>query len=130
MAGRKRILLIDDEEDFCFFIKQNLMISGGFLVTYATNSDKGISLAKRYSPDLILLDIRMPKRDGFAVLKTLKENPKTLSIPIIMLTAVKDDGARLEASRLYGEDYLTKPVTIEELKAKINTALERKGVRR
>ena len=125
MTHRKRILLIDDEKDFCFFVRQNLLRSGEFSVIYTTNPNKGIKIAKKESPDLILLDILMPKKDGFEVLKILKENTKTLSIPVIMLTAVGDDNAKLRASYLYDEDYITKPVSFETLKTRIEAVFKR-----
>ena len=69
----KKILIIDDEKDFCFLVSSNLVATGKFAVAYATDSNEGIRLARKDPPDLILLDIRMPRRDGFEVLKILKK---------------------------------------------------------
>jgi len=124
LSAKKKVLLIDDERYFCFFIAKNLEHSGEYTVIYATNPDKGIRMAKKESPDVILLDISMPGKDGFKVLEILKGDEKTLSIPVIMLTALDDEEARLKASSLYNEDYVTKPVSYETLKAKIDKALE------
>jgi DNA-binding response OmpR family regulator len=126
MASTKnRILLIDDEESFCFFVKKNLEQSGDFSVIYTTNPEKGIKIAQKIYPDLILLDILMPQKDGFKILGILKKNPKTLSIPVIMLTALGDEETRLKATALYNENYITKPVAYVTLRLEIEKTLIR-----
>ena len=84
---RKKILIIDDEKDFCYFLKANLQLISNYQVLISTKAKKGIKAARKEKPDLILLDILMPRIDGFEVLKRLKESEKTLHIPVIMLTA-------------------------------------------
>lgn len=74
---------------------------------------------------MILLDIAMPEIDGLEVLKLLKKNGKTVSIPVIMLTATSDDGAKEEAARQYNEEYIIKPVETQFLKSKIEEVLSR-----
>ncbi|MFH2137515.1 MAG: response regulator [Candidatus Omnitrophota bacterium] len=123
----KNILLIDDEEDFCFFVKRNLERSGGFAVQYTTDPEQGIKLAKDHAPDVILLDITMPKKDGLQVLAALKKDKKTMEIPIIMLTAVEDESAKLSAARYYSEEYIIKPITFEMLQERIDDVLKRYG---
>lgn len=123
------ILLIDDEKDFGYFVKANLQLGGRYDVAVATNGKKGISLARKHKPDLILLDIMMPKTDGFEVLKRLKEDEKTMPIPVIMLTAKDDDEYRIKATGLYCDDYIVKPVGLEPLQSKIETILRRKAGR-
>jgi len=125
MSEKKKILLIDDEEDFCFFVKKNLEATGEFSVLYATDPRKGIKIARKKTFDLILLDIKMPKRDGFQVLEILKKNYKTLSMPVVMLTAVEGDDAKIKSSGLYGDDYIVKPISYEKLREKIDTVLAR-----
>ena len=124
MTERKKILLIDDEKDFCFFVKNILEQTGDFYVSCATNPNKGIRIARQETPDLILLDVLMPKRDGFKTLEILKENHKTIGIPVIMLTAVGGDEAKIKASGFYCDGYITKPVTFETLKTKIDAVFE------
>ena len=126
MANKKKILLIDDEENFSFLVKQNLEDSGEFSVHTANDPDKGIKLAQKIIPDAILLDITMPKKNGLQVLEIMKQNTKTMAIPIIMLTAHDESDMKLKASYLYGDDYLVKPVTYDVLKAKIDEVIERK----
>ena len=124
-SEKKKILIIDDEEDFCFFVRANLELLGNFKVLIANDGKKGIWVANFHKPDLILLDIMMPGIDGFEVLKRLKEGTKTLSIPVIMLTARSDEESRIKASGLYNEDYIVKPFEIGVLKSKVENTLAR-----
>lgn len=125
MIEKKKILLIDDEKNFCFFVKKNLEATGEFVVLCANDPLEGIRFAKREHLDLILLDIRMPRKDGFEVLEAIKENSKTLSIPVVMLTAVEGDDAKIKCSGFYSEDYIVKPISYEKLREKIDTVLAR-----
>jgi DNA-binding response OmpR family regulator len=122
----KKILVIDDEKDFGFFIEQNLELTGLYNVIVATDPRDGIKAAVRQRPDLILLDVIMPEMSGFEVLRELKEHRATTSIPVIMLTAVDTDEAKEQALSFYNEDYIVKPVSISELKEKIGAVLLRK----
>ena len=122
----KKILLIDDEKDFIYFIKKDLELSGAYIVLAATNGKDGLYMAARQKPDLIMLDVVMPSMGGFEVLKALKENKSTTMIPVIMLTAIDTDEAREKALGLYNEDYIVKPVSISDLKAKIDGIFARR----
>lgn len=125
--AKKLILAIDDEKDVCSVLKDGLERSGELKVITANNGKHGLHMAKRAKPDLILLDIEMPKMDGFEVLERLKTDAKTYHIPIIMLTGKRDDAFKIAASRLYSEEYITKPVSIIALKNSIDTILARIG---
>jgi len=120
---RKKILLIDDEEDFAFFVKANLGLVSNYEIIVATKGKKGLKAALKEKPALILLDIMMPGMDGFEVLKRLKKNEKTINIPVIMLTAKNEDESRIKAAGLYCEDYIVKPIEIRLLNAKIHKIL-------
>jgi CheY-like chemotaxis protein/VanZ family protein len=127
MSGKKRILIIDDEKSICDMVKKGLELMGDFEVSIETRGKGGIRAAKWLRPDLILLDICMPGMDGLEVLKRLKENNKdTITIPVIMLTAVSDGSTKEECARLYDEMYIEKPVEIIVLKAKIDEVLIRR----
>ncbi|MFA7677448.1 MAG: response regulator [Candidatus Omnitrophota bacterium] len=123
----RKVLIIDDEEDLTFFVKANLELSGSYEVIIANRGKEGIKSASRHKPNIILLDIMMPQMDGFQVLEKLKKNPKTMAIPVIMLSAKTDDDSKLKAAGLYNEGYLVKPVQIDTLKAKIDQVLERRN---
>lgn len=127
--GKKRILIIDDEADFCKLVKMNLELTGDFEVEMATNGKQGLAYARKLKPDLILLDIMMPQTDGFKVLEELKADMDTVEIPVVMLTARGDEEFQIKASGLYNEAYITKPIETTELKAKILEVLARKGIK-
>ena len=127
---KKRILLIDDKEDFCLFVRRNLERTGKFVVTTTTNPVEGINIAKekRSKPHLILLDILMPLLSGVEVAEMLRSDPKTKNIPIIFLTAVvsKEEMGNEAIKKWGGENFVAKPVTTEQLITAINRALREK----
>lgn len=123
----KTILIVDDEEDFCFFVKQNLQQLGPYQVLIATDGASGLKMAGQLHPDVILLDILMPRMGGLEVLKKLKANADTMEIPVLMLTARNDAESKQQAAQGYDEDYLVKPVQADFLKMKIERALSRIG---
>jgi len=126
---RRKIFVIDDEEDFAYFVKANLELVSNYEVIIFTKGKKGIKAAAKERPALILLDIMMPGMDGFEVLKRLKKNEKTMKIPVIMLTAKNEDESKIEAAGLYCEDYIVKPVEIRALSSKIHKILSITAIR-
>lgn len=123
---KKKILLIDDEVDFTKIAKMNLqLLDHTYEIELAQNGKEGLKKAQKFQPHVILLDVLMPHMDGFEVLKRLKEDEKTSSIPVIMLTAKTDDESKSRASQLYNEEYLTKPIEAPELHSKIEKVLNR-----
>ena len=98
MADKKKILIVDDEKDFCYFIKENLALTEKYKVMVAKAGSIGMLLSRFrwHKPDLIFLDINMPGLDGFEVLKKLKKNYMTSKIPVVMLTASDDPQAKKE----------------------------------
>ena len=125
MADKKRILLIDDEEDFCSFVKANLENTGAFDVITTTRAKEGIKLARVEKPDLILLDIVMPEISGDEVAISLLDHPETNKIPIIFLTAIitKTETGSGIVKEIGGQNFIAKPVTTNELVAAINSVL-------
>lgn len=117
----KSILIIDDEEDFCFFLKQNLEATGSFEVYTSPNGEQGLELAKKITPDLILLDIMLPGMDGADVAAALKEDQATKDIPVVFLTAIVKE-AEIKSSQgvIAGWHYIAKPVEITKLLTLIN----------
>lgn len=117
----KKILLIDDDHTLVSLLSEYL--SGeGFEVIACYDGESGIEEAYKQNIDLILLDVMMPKMDGFSVLKALGEHYKT---PILMLTAKGDDNDRILGLELGADDYLPKPFKHRELLARINAILRR-----
>jgi DNA-binding response OmpR family regulator len=122
----KHILLIDDDRDVCKIKKAQLELGGSFKVTIANDPGKGLKLAKTKAPDLILLDVMMPGKDGFEVLAELKSDIRTTSIPVIMHTGVDEDEAKLHAAELYGEAYVAKTADSSSLVSAVNAVLARR----
>jgi len=121
---KKKILLIDDEEDFCFFVKLNLERTGEYQVFTATDGIEGIRLAKQLKPDLIFLDIVMPKMDGGRVAEILLEDESTKNIPFVFVSAVvKKDELVKRGGEIGRRDFITKPVVSESLIEKIEQVL-------
>ncbi|MCX5677731.1 MAG: response regulator [Candidatus Omnitrophica bacterium] len=119
----KKILIIDDEEEFVSFMKTNIELRYDYEVIAALDGETGLRAAESIGPDLVLLDINMPGMNGFEVLKKLRENGKTKAIPVIMVTARTDDETMMEALKLHDDGYVVKPVKIEELEKKMEEAL-------
>ena len=91
MTEPVKVLIIDDEADFCYFVRKNLMRSEMFDVVIATNGKQGIELANNEKPDIILLDLIMPGMSGDEVAAVLKRKAATATIPILYLTALATD---------------------------------------
>ncbi len=108
MTKNIKVLVIDDEVDFCYFVKKNLMQNGMFDVIIATNGKDGIELAENELPDIILLDLFMPDMPGEDVAAALKENPATANIPILYVTALatNDDIVDREENKI-GNNYIS-----------------------
>jgi len=125
MTDRKKILLIDDEEDFCFFVKEDLESTGKFKVITATRGKKGILLARSEKPDLVLLDLDMPEMSGDDVVVALRDNPETDKIPVIFHTALvtQHDLGMERRGKIAGCDFITKPLTTEELVSEIKNIM-------
>ena len=117
----KRILVIDDEEDFCFFLQKNLERAGDFEVEICNDSTKGVEKVKEMRPDVLILDIMMPTVSGSDIAAELKSKEDTKGIPIIFLTAiVTSEEAEKRSNVIGGEYFLAKPIEAEDLVKVIN----------
>lgn len=124
MDTRTKILVIEDEEHIRTVLNYNLVLDG-FDVHMAENGIKGLEMAHEKMPDLILLDWMMPGLDGLQVLSELKQDEKTKSIPVFMLTA-KSMMAEVGRALYEGaDDYITKPFDVVELGQILKEKLEK-----
>ena len=119
---RKKILIVDDDPDQREMIRSSLK-EAGFEISTATNGVEGLEKARSGSPDLIILDVMMPKMDGFAVCVTLREDDTTASIPILMLTGLCSYISQLTGFESGATDYLVKPFEPEQLVSKVEALL-------
>jgi DNA-binding response OmpR family regulator len=121
------ILVVDDDPAMRDFLKQRLTPEG-FLVFTAPTGEDGIKQATAVPPDLILLDLRMPVTDGVAVCKTLRANPKTERIPVLVITGILSP-AQLEESMTSGaDDFVSKPIDMADLLIRIHAMLECRAI--
>ncbi|MGC9451804.1 MAG: LytR/AlgR family response regulator transcription factor [Oceanipulchritudo sp.] len=118
------ILIMEDDESVRLPVV-DLLEAEGFTVLTAEDGKKGIELARKEQPDLIISDIMMPEVDGYGVFETLQKDPHTAVIPFIFLTAKTDPSDIREGLGLGADDYITKPFEPEDLIDSINTRLEK-----
>jgi len=122
--AKHKILVVEDDENIMELISYNLELEQ-YSVAKAMTGEQGIRGAKSGSPDLILLDLMLPEMDGLDVCKQLKRDPKTMNIPVIMVTAKGEESDIVTGLELGADDYVTKPFRPKELIARIRNALRR-----
>lgn len=110
----KRILLVEDEKNIILGVR-TCLDAVGYEVEVAENGEEAMALIEQGHPDLILLDLMLPKVNGFEVLESLKSDPGTDSIPVVVLTAKAEEEDRLRALALGANAYMTKPFRPQEL---------------
>jgi len=118
---KKRILIVDDEVSILKFLRSNLE-DKGYAVISAANGEEALNTIERELPDLIVLDVMMPKMDGFEVCRRLREWSQ---IPIIMLSARSDEKDKVKCLDLGADDYIVKPFGASELMARVSAVLRR-----
>jgi CheY-like chemotaxis protein len=123
------ILLVDDTPPTIGVVKTALE-EEGYEVFVATSGDKGIKRTERTMPDLILLDVRMPGMDGFETCRRLKVNERTSAIPVIFMTGLTATESKVTGFEIGGVDYVTKPINLQELLARVKTHLSLRRLRR
>ncbi len=117
----KKILIIEDEKPIVDILRFNLK-KDGYSTMEAYDGEEGLDIALNSKPDLILLDVMLPKLDGFSVCKKLREK---ISTPILMLTAKEEEVDKVLGLELGADDYITKPFSVRELMARIRANLRR-----
>jgi two-component system phosphate regulon response regulator PhoB len=121
-----RILVVDDEEDLAELVAYNLTREG-YQVTCVGSGELALSEARSQTPDLIVLDLLLPKVDGLDVCKQLKSDPRTQHIPIVMLTAKSEEVDMVTGLECGADDYVTKPFSPRVLLARIRSVLRRRA---
>lgn len=119
-----KILIVDDEPDIVEFISYSLK-NKGYLTSTAKDGVEAIRKAKDFRPDLILLDIMMPNKDGYQTLRELRNMPEFEDTKIIFLTALSDERSEIEGLKTGADDYIAKPIKPELLATRISAALRR-----
>lgn len=119
--GQYKILIVDDDENICELLRLYLE-KDGFETVVANDGEKAVEFSAKYNPDLILLDIMLPKLDGWQVCREIR---KTSAVPIIMLTAKGETFDKILGLELGADDYVSKPFDTKEVIARIKAVLRR-----
>jgi PAS domain S-box-containing protein len=127
-AGRPRILLADDSADIRAYVRR--LLSDHYTVETAADGAAALEAARANPPDLVLADVMMPQLDGFALLRALREDPRTRDLPVILLSARAGEEARAEGMDGGADDYLVKPFHARELLARVGARIELARLRR
>lgn len=120
----KKVLIADDEPDILEIIQYNLQ-NEGYEVYTAKNGNEALDQAKRFNPDLIILDIMMPGKNGIEVCNLLRLQPAFKDTLIIFLTALSDEGTEVKGLESGADDYIAKPVSPKVLVSKVNALFRR-----
>lgn len=121
-----KILVVDDEKNIRLVVGKSLEKSG-FDIVYAIDGLEAVEKANESNPDLVLLDLRLPKMNGFLVLEALKSNAATEEIPVIILSALSEEDDVQKAISLGAEDFLVKPISQGDLLASVEEAFSEKN---
>lgn len=119
----KKILVADDDRNILYLISE-VLAKGDYEVSQAVNGDHALMLARQIHPDLIVLDILMPGRDGLEVLRDLKADPQTRDIKVVVISAKTKPEEVARGLEAGADHYFTKPFKISDLIAKIRELLE------
>ena len=122
------VLIVDDMRENRLLLSSQLKLDGHNILE-ASGGQDGIAMAKKHDPDLILLDVMMPDINGFEVCKTLKADPQTHLIPIIMITALSKVESRIEGKKAGADEFLSRPHIREELLVRVRTLIQLKRAR-
>ncbi|MFZ2399054.1 MAG: response regulator [Smithella sp.] len=119
-----KILIVDDEQDIVELISYNLG-KEGFSTIKAYDGEAAIGLVRSGKPDLMILDLMLPKMNGLDVCKAIRRNPETANLPIIMLTAKGEEIDKIIGLEIGADDYIAKPFSVKELVARVRSILRR-----
>src|ERR1700739_5050279 len=120
----KRVLIIEDDRDIVELVRYNLA-NEGFEVTALADGSAGLSLLRKTAPDLVILDLMLPKMPGLEVCKEIRRDPALNRLPILMLTARGEEADRVIGLEMGADDYVTKPFSPRELAARVKALLRR-----
>jgi PleD family two-component response regulator len=120
---RKKVLIIDDSETNLLLTESLLVESGDFEAITVKNALNSMKAAQKHMPDLILLDLMMPKINGIEVLKNLKNNEKTKDIPVVIVSAKSDEATKAKTMSLGAIEFVEKPIGINNLLDKVKKQL-------
>src|SRR4051812_2418681 len=118
---KHKVLVIEDDPDLRECLRD--LLSDGYQVFTAADGTEGVQVARRETPNVIVLDIMMPKMNGYAACEELRQDQSTSRIPILMLTGADQSESRIKAFRLGADDFIAKPFIPEELRARVEAKI-------
>jgi DNA-binding response OmpR family regulator len=129
MAGpRTKVLVANDNADMRDYVRR--LLAPHYDVEVVGNGVEALHAIRRESPELLLSDVMMPERDGFALLREIRADPQLSSLPVVLLSARAGDEAKVEGLNAGADDYLIKPFSAQELLARVNTNITMARLRR
>ncbi len=120
---RYTILVVDDNQELLRLITETLILLGDFTVITASNGVEGLTRAVELHPDCAIIDVKMPGLDGYQLVRALRGDPETASMPLVLLTALVQDHYRFAGLLVGADHYLTKPIKPPDLIAAIDEAI-------
>ena len=127
MTARPKILVVDDNADNVELLTKRLAASD-YLTCAARDGEQALEMVAREAPDLVILDVMMPKLDGFEVCRRLKSDDRTRQLPVIMLTAKREVPDKIRGLDTGADDYVTKPFNPQELMARVRSLLHQRSL--
>lgn len=121
---KRRILVVDDDKDIRKLV-ENILIREGFVTVGADSAADAFKKIQTSKPDMVILDLQLPDKDGFEVCKALRADPVTRYIPVVILTVQTLDSYKIAGLEIGADDYITKPFNQTELVARIKAVLRR-----
>lgn len=120
--GKKKVLIVDDEEPIRQLVSN--ILAKDYTVLVAIDGEEAVNMARRQKPDLILMDMLMPKVDGFTACYTINQDPATRDIPVVMLTGIDYELNKKLSREIGAQGYITKPFSPEDLRATVGRFLK------
>lgn len=124
MSSQRRVLVVEDNAELAFGLRNNLEIEG-YVVEVAADGSEALEILTHFRPDAVILDVMLPKLDGFRVLRTMRGDGN--ATPVLLLTARDDESDKVRGLKLGADDYVTKPFSLLELLARVEALLRRAG---
>lgn len=122
VSGKMKVLVADDDPSILYSVKR--VLGDSYIVIEANNGNEAVNLAQRHKPNIILMDIMMPEKDGYTASTEIKSNKATKAIPIVMLSGIGFELNKKLAESIGTSGYITKPFKPDELKAVVRKALK------
>jgi twitching motility two-component system response regulator PilH len=119
----KKILIVEDEADILELLAEEFKAIGDYVIYQAGDGEEAISMTRTFSPDAVVLDIQLPKLNGYEVCRRLKTDPLTSRVKLLMITGMAQNSDRQKALALGADAYFTKPFDLTELVNKVEELL-------